>query len=56
MRHDHNGFSGLAPAKKVWTSPVLTSTKLTEGERREASFSRDSMIALGVRLKAYGRI
>lgn len=56
MQHDHMSFSDVAPAKKAWTSPVLTSTKLTEAERREASFSCESIIALGVRLRAQGRI
>lgn len=56
MRHDHQSFSELAPAKKAYSSPALTSTKLTEAEQLEASFSRKSMLSLGERLKAEGRI
>lgn len=56
MRHSHGSFSNAMIAKKRWTSPVLTSTNLTDAEQEEAMSSSAAAIALGVRLKAARRI
>lgn len=56
MRHSHHSFLQAAPAKKRWTSPVLTSAELTIAELEFAQRSNQDAATLAGRLKAQGRI
>lgn len=56
MRHNHGSFSTATIGKKPWTSPVLTSTYLSDAELLEAKSSSEAKVALGLRLKAARRI
>jgi len=56
MQHKHDLFSGSEAVRKLWTSPKLTSTKLSDEELQKALSSTDNFRELGRQLKAQGRI
>ncbi|MDQ3074550.1 MAG: hypothetical protein M3Q88_02905 [Pseudomonadota bacterium] len=56
MQHKHDIFAGGLAVRKRWTSPKLTSTKLSDEELQKARSSPDNFVALGRQLKAGGRI
>ena len=56
MHHNPDDFSKAGVAKMAWSKPVLSSTKLTDREVREALKSRGSFLSLGMQLRGEGRI
>lgn len=56
MHHEHGSFAKFAVVKKVWIRPTLTKTALSDEELAGAQSSPEGMVALGLRLRAEGRI
>jgi len=56
MQHKHELFAGSVVVRKRWTSPKLTSTKLSDEELQKALSSTDNFRELGRQLKVQGRI